>query len=29
MISFLADLKSKEINDETFDWLETYVNKGD
>ncbi|CAD8117210.1 unnamed protein product [Paramecium sonneborni] len=29
LISFLTELKSKEINDDTFDWLETHINKGD
>ncbi|CAD8190798.1 unnamed protein product [Paramecium pentaurelia] len=29
MISFLTELKSKDITDETFDWLENYLNKGE
>ncbi|CAD8097121.1 unnamed protein product [Paramecium primaurelia] len=29
MISFLTELKSKEITDETFDWLENQLNKGE
>ncbi|CAD8199822.1 unnamed protein product [Paramecium octaurelia] len=29
LISFLAELKSKEINDDTYDWLEKQMNKGD